>query len=120
MEKKDQSKPAQKHEIEASSSKIWQPKQVFVSGIPYSATEEELRAVFKDQAHALSDLKLPKYQDSGRLIGYAHLTFTEEAAFNSALALSGTKLGGRYLDIKPAEGSSKPDFKSSQCKFIIL
>ena len=45
---------------------------------------------------------MPKYQDIGRVIGYAHITFKEEDAYNMALALTGQSLGGRYLDIKPA------------------
>lgn len=43
--------------------------------------------------------------------------FKEEAAYNAALALTGKSLGNRYLDIKAAQGSSKPDFKAVQGKF---
>ena len=60
---------------------------------------------------------MPKYQDTGRIIGYAHIMFKEEAAYNAALALTGKSLGNRYLDIKAAQGSSKPDFKAVQGKF---
>ena len=51
-------------------------------------------------------MKLPRYQDSGRCIGYAHLTMKSEGAVQKALELSGKKLKGRYLDIKEAEGKN--------------
>ena len=42
---------------------------------------------------------MPKYQDTGRCIGYAHVLFTDEAGYDAALALNGQKLGSRYLEI---------------------
>lgn len=53
---------------------------------------------------------MPTFQDSGRCIGYAHVTFLERSAYDSAKAMSGQKMGGRYLDIKEAQGvQSRPD-----------
>ena len=52
---------------------------------------------------------MPTFQDSGRCIGYAHVTFTDKGAYESAKALSGQKMGGRYLDIKEAQGHQKQD-----------
>ena len=56
-----------------------------------------------------SEIKMPTFQDSGRCIGYAHVTFTDKGAYESAKALSGQKMGGRYLDIKEAQGHQKQD-----------
>ena len=47
---------------------------------------------------------MPQFQDSGRLIGYAHLTFTKKKAYEAALAKNKQKMGGRYLDVKEAAG----------------
>ena len=52
--------------------------------------------------HKLREIKMPRYQDSGRCIGYAHVTVTSEEARQRALARSGEKLKGRYLDVKEA------------------
>jgi|LakMenEpi03Aug12_release.lakeMendotaPanAssembly.Ray.scaffolds.fasta_scaffold5392601_1 RNA recognition motif-containing protein len=41
--------------------KFFQPKQIFVSGIPYSANEEQLREFFAAQVHAITEIKMPKY-----------------------------------------------------------
>jgi nucleolin len=47
---------------------------------------------------------MPKYQDSGRCLGYAHVTF--ESRKQAVLALKKNKqvLMGRYLEITPAKG----------------
>lgn len=50
---------------------------------------------------------MPRYQDSGRCIGYAHITVNSETSKKKALAKNGEKLKGRYLDIKEAEGKNK-------------
>jgi RNA recognition motif-containing protein len=54
-------------------------KTVFVSGLPYETTEEELKKVFEN-CGAIKDMKIPKYQDTGRNIGYAHITFKKKKA----------------------------------------
>ena len=58
----------------------------------------------------IREIKIPRYQDSGRCIGYAHLTLKTEEARDQALALTGVKLKGRYLDIKEAEGKNNAQF----------
>jgi nucleolin len=49
-------------------------KTVFISGLPYETTEEELRQLFEG-CGIIKEIKIPKYQDTGRNIGYAHLSF---------------------------------------------
>lgn len=51
-------------------------KCVFVSGIPYTTTEEELRQFF-EKCGEIKQIKLPRYQDSGKLRGYAHVYFNK-------------------------------------------
>ena len=67
---------------------------VFVSGLAYTCTEEEIREFFADCGEIKSlfllifpqiprffrffhirNIKLPTYQDTGRLLGYCHITF---------------------------------------------
>ena len=52
-------------------------KTVFVSGLPYETTEEELRQFF-ESCGVIKELKIPKYQDTGRNIGYGHITFKKK------------------------------------------
>jgi RNA recognition motif-containing protein len=53
---------------------------------------------------------MPRYQDSGRCIGYAHVLFDTPESLQKALTRSGEKLKGRYLDIKEAEGKNNSHF----------
>jgi len=57
---------------------------------------------------------MPRYQDSGRCIGYAHVAVTSEEARQKALARSGEKLKGRYLDVKEAQGKNTEQFSRDQ------
>lgn len=47
---------------------------------------------------------MPRYQDTSRCIGYAHVLFTEESAYTTALSKDRAMMGTRYLDIKAAQG----------------
>jgi len=81
-------------------------QQVFVSGIPYECSEQEFRDFFGDLAKGIKEIKMPRYQDSGRCIGYAHITMSSPEQNQKVLEMSGQKLKGRYLDIKEAEGKN--------------
>ena len=47
---------------------------------------------------------MPRYQDTNRCIGYAHVLFINEDAYNKALSKDRAMMGTRYLDIKAAQG----------------
>ena len=79
--------------------------QVFVSGIPYECTDDEFKEFFAEIAENITQIKLPRYQDSGRCMGYGHITLNSFEAKEKALKLGGGRLKGRYLDIKDAQGS---------------
>jgi len=49
-------------------------KSIFVSGIPYLTSEIDLKKIF-EECGKIKSMKLPKYQDTGRNIGYAHILF---------------------------------------------
>jgi len=78
---------------------------IFISGLPYTATEEEIQQFFSECGE-ITEMKLPRFQDSGRLLGYGHITFADEDARKKALELNNQKIGGRYIDIKPAKGEN--------------
>jgi len=75
---------------------------VYIEGLPYASNEEEVRRLFAT-AGTVSDVRLPRYQDSGRLRGYGHIDFaTSEEAANAIVKMNGATLGGRYLNVAPA------------------
>lgn len=53
------------------------------------------------------EIKLPKFQDTGRCLGYAHVVFNEEEEYKKVMARSGESMGSRYLEMKPAKGKSQ-------------
>ena len=63
--------------------------------------------VITNESVKSSEIKMPTFQDSGRCIGYAHVTFMSKDAYEKAKTLNGQKMGGRYLDIKEAQGHQR-------------
>ena len=78
---------------------------IFINGIPYETTEEELKELFSPFGE-IEQIKLPKYQDSGRNIGYCHIYYTSVDSANKALDLDNYTLGKRYLKVSLANKSS--------------
>ena len=74
---------------------------VYVEGLPYSADEASIRAFFAS-AGDIAAVRAPRWQDSGRLRGYAHVDFASAAGAAAALALDGKELGGRWLRVAAA------------------
>ena len=75
-----------KKEKSAVTSAVWQPRQLFISGIPYDTTKDQLLEFFSDERAAITEVKLPTFQDSGRCVGYAHVMFSNKDAYQTALA----------------------------------
>jgi len=84
---------------------------IFVSGVPYVWQLDKLREVFAKCGDVL-EVRAPTWQDSGRLRGYAHITFSERRAKEEAISMDGMKVGskGRFLKIEaakaPGEGTT--------------
>ncbi|CAK4081871.1 unnamed protein product [Aphanomyces euteiches] len=75
---------------------------IYVEGMSYDADESALVSHFSS-CGTVREVRLPRYQDSGRPRGYAHVVFDSEASAKKALALDGKYLLKRYLTIRPAE-----------------
>ena len=83
-------------------------RQVFVEGLPYTSTEADI-AQFFDGCGAIDGIKAPRWQDTGRLRGYAHVTFASAAGARRALERDGRYLGDRFINVaraKPANGGA--------------
>ncbi len=83
---------------------------VFVEGIPFDKTSDDVRAFFVDE-HGIPDadvleLRLPTWQDTGRLRGFGHIRFASTESYRKALGLNRKYMGRRYLSIQPAKNSS--------------
>ena len=74
-----------------------------MSGLPYECNEEQIEE-FLGNLKTITRINLPKYQDTGRWLGYAHVEFSGKDDYESGLAKNKSTLGGRYIDISPAKG----------------
>jgi nucleolin len=89
-------------------------RTVFVEGIPYTAKPDDIREFF--QQHGLEDIedvRLPVWQDTGRLRGFGHVVFTSLTSKDKALALSGKYLQNRYLSISAANKPKEQRFEAT-------
>ena len=86
---------------------------IFINGIPYETKEEELRELFSRYGK-IEIFKLPKYQDSGRNIGYCHIYYSSPESASKALELDNYTLGKRYLNVSLANKSSDQLNKSEK------
>jgi nucleolin len=91
-------------------------RTVFVEGIPYVCSEQDVRDFFIGHGvEDIEDLRLPVWQDSGRLRGYGHVVFaTQESQQKAIQELSGKYLKNRYLSVKPAAAPKGPDDSSKE------
>jgi nucleolin len=91
-------------------------RTVFVEGIPYVCSEQDVRDFFSGHGlEDIEDLRLPVWQDSGRLRGYGHVVFACQESHKKAIQeLSGKYLKNRYLSVKPAAAPKGPEDSSKE------
>lgn len=75
---------------------------VYVEGIPYKAGESDVVSHFAS-CGSVKEVRMPRYQDSGKPRGYAHVVFDAASSVAKALKLDGKYMLGRYLTVKRAE-----------------
>lgn len=76
--------------------------QLFVGNLAFSTTKEELEQVFS--AHgAVLEVKIPIDRDTGRVRGFAFVTFESQQDAEKALVLDGTDLNGRAIRVNVAQ-----------------
>jgi RNA recognition motif-containing protein len=81
--------------------------KLFVGGLPFSTTDEELNELFA--AHgAVASATVVKDRDTGRSKGFGFVEFENDDEGKAAeQALNGTELGGRTISV--AEARPKED-----------
>lgn len=81
------------------------PYKARVGNLPYDATEGALTRFFEDRLQArdiVTDVKLPMDNMTGKIKGFAFVTFSERAALEEALNLTMSEFNGRKMYVNVA------------------
>lgn len=112
----------------AGSEEYVNNRTVYVQGLPFTATEQDVRNFFKECGD-ISSIRLPKWHDSGKLKGYGHVEFKKTEGATKAMELNGEYLLDRYLSIdRPmvpralasAAEPKEPSVKPAGCRTIFI
>ena len=93
--------------------------KLYVGGLAYSVTEQELEAFFAEQGKVTSAAVI-KDRDSGQSKGFGFVEFEDDAAAKNAIAnLNGKELSGRTIMVnearpqEPRNGGGGGSFRKS-------
>jgi RNA recognition motif-containing protein len=75
---------------------------IYVGNLPFSATEQEVRAVFEAHGEVRS-VSLVSDRETGRPSGFGFVEMPDEVAEAAIVALNGQPLNGRPLRVNPAQ-----------------
>ncbi|CAH2064061.1 unnamed protein product, partial [Thlaspi arvense] len=75
------------------------PKKLYVGGIPYQSTEDEIRSYFRS-CGVITKVDCKMRPEDGAFSGIAFITFETEDGANRALAFDRAAMGDRYLTIQ--------------------
>jgi RNA recognition motif-containing protein len=74
-------------------------KKVFVGGIPWSTTDEDLRQAFTKFGE-IEQASVVRERETGRSRGFGFVTFIAEDSANAAInEMNGKELGGRTIKV---------------------
>jgi len=84
--------------------------RLFVGNLPYSADEDQIRALFEQDGRTVTDVQLITDRATGRPRGFGFVDMsTQEEADAAIRALNGQEFGGRSLTVNEArERSERP------------
>lgn len=78
------------------------PTKLFVGGIPYRATEEELQQLFS-QAGEVVSVFIPTDKETRRPRGFAFVEMADDASAEKAISMyDGSDMGGRKIAVNLA------------------
>lgn len=77
-------------------------KKLYVGNLPYSVTEESLKALFS-QFGSVESVVLIKDRETGRAKGFGFVEFEVQADAEKALELNGKDFEGRALKVNMAK-----------------
>ena len=75
---------------------------LFVGGLPFTITEDELNTMFSEHG-TISNIKIPLDRETNRSRGFAFVEFENDEEGKAAeAALNGTEVGGRTIQVNKA------------------
>lgn len=78
-------------------------KKIYVGNLPFSSSEDELRALFTRHG-SVDSVSVVTDRETGRPRGFAFVEMSDaNAAADAIKALDGTQLGGRALRVNEAQ-----------------
>jgi len=78
------------------------PTKLFVGGIPYRMSDEELRQLFS-QAGEVVSVFIPMDRETGRPRGFAFVEMADDAQAEAAISMfHGSEVGGRRIAVNKA------------------
>jgi len=81
-------------------------KKIYIGNLPFSATEDELRAVFERHG-GVASVNVIMDRQTGRPRGFAFVEMDDASAADDAIrALDGSELGGRSIRVNEAQDRS--------------
>lgn len=81
---------------------------VYISNLPYSVTEKDLRELFGD-CGPISSIRLPENRQTKQNRGFAFITFDSDKAAKKALNYDGHKFYDRKIHVQKAEKRPEQD-----------
>ena len=75
-------------------------KKLFVGNLPFSATDDKIRALFSKHG-IVHSISLVVDRETNRFAGYGYVEI-EDAGFEKTLKLDGVALDGRPISVKEA------------------
>ena len=77
-------------------------QKIYIGNLPFSASEEDLRALFTSHGEVLS-CALPLDRDTQRPRGFGFVEMSNEDAAKAIRALDGSDMSGRALRVNEAQ-----------------
>ena len=79
-------------------------KRLYVGNLPFSANEDEIRALFEGEGRKVESVSVISDRETGRPRGFAFVEMTSQADADSAVQkLNGYQLGGRTITVSEAK-----------------
>ncbi len=76
-------------------------KNIYVGNLPWSSTEEDVRAAFEAYGEVIS-VKLIEDRETGRPRGFGFVEMEDQGALEAIENLDGTDFGGRNIKVNEA------------------
>ena len=81
------------------SDKYINERTIYIQGLPFSCTENDIKHFFKEITDDIQSIRLPKWHDSGKSKGYGHVEFKNAEIATKALDFNGQYIQDRYVSI---------------------